>query len=507
MLFRTKNDSDLLVRAGLVHKQSAGLYSFLPLGLRVLSKLKKLLRNEFKMLATEMQFNLLLSDELWKKTGRIQNSEIFRFNDLLLAPTHEEEVTNVAKIMVQSYKDLPLRVFQIGPKFRFEKRPRMGLLRAREFTMKDLYSFDINEMEARKTFDEVNSSYERIFKALDLDYLRCEADSGDIGGDLSNEYHIISEHGEDSLLQCLNCGYVANSEKAVGSITITKNTRIKPETILVIDELKKMVDNFENIADFEYWKTEKDTYLVIKPFSREPNMIKLECLIGRAKEIKNISWKANKILIENSLMVLENMPQVCDRNVLTGDFIQIRHGDHCRKCNQKLNARRGIEVGHTFYLGTKYSSVLGARYKDSKQKFLNIEMGCYGIGVSRLMAAIPLVSNDKFGIIWPKIIAPFRICVILVNSNVPKANTALLNGAKSYIDRFLPGLEDDVILDDRNLGFSAKLSDAFLVGYPYILIFGKDFLSKNHIELRTRCDLSTTSYLSDSNDLARILNS
>ena len=508
ILFRTNRDSDLLVRAGLIHKQSAGLYSFLPLGLRVLTKLKELIRNEMNKSGTELQLNLLLSNNLWKKTERIHNPELFKFDDFLLAPTHEEEITDIVGGIVQSYKDLPLRVFQIGPKFRNEKRPRMGLLRAREFIMKDMYSFDISETEARKTFEEINTAYERIFDSLDLEFIRCDADSGDIGGDLSHEYHIVSKHGEDSLLKCTSCGYGANSEKASGIITQAGNDPGQLDTYNSDPLLVSVSKYIETSCTYQYWKANSLTYLVILPKGRDVNELKLKNLIGDCHRQKDFTGNADKVVISNCLLLpgLDNSGLPIP-GIRVGDIVQVRAGDNCSKCGEALISKRGIEIGHTFYLGTKYSHILQAHYSDSFKNKEPIEMGCYGIGVSRLMATIPLVSFDQNGIIWPKSVAPFKICVITVHNKSEHITKQLEEAAEQFVAQNLNNIAADIVIDDRNVGFAAKLNDALLVGYPYILVFGKDYQTKGMIELRERKTLTVTSFASDSAEMLKILQS
>ncbi|KAI9143773.1 putative prolyl-tRNA synthetase [Paraphysoderma sedebokerense] len=394
----------LMVRAGLIRQSASGIYSYLPYAVRALSKIEKIIDKEMQRVGGEkLSLPCLISSDLWKRTGKWDSSrsELFKLKDrksadFLLSPTHEEEITNLIAQEVSSYRQLPLRLYQIGRKYRDELRPRSGLLRGREFIMKDMYSFDVTLEDAMKTYDEVLNAYTRIFDSLGVQYAVAEADSGDIGGPRSNEFHIISKVGEDTLLKCSNCTYTANSELAQ---------------------------------------------------------------------------------------------------------------DACPQCSHELGTANAIEVGHIFLLGTKYSSSLSAliRHRDSQDSH-PIQMGCYGIGVSRLLAAMIESSHDERGIIFPDSIAPFHFVVVpaVSLSENPKTNQKeiqqMLTAAAETVYDALAALRPkecgmkvgsqeniDVLLDDRiGVNFGSKMMDATLIGYPFTVVVGKKFISDGMVEIQRR---------------------
>jgi prolyl-tRNA synthetase len=503
-LFKTTNDKDLLVKAGMVQKHSAGLYSLLPLGFRVLTKLENLIRNEFQFSACEMKMNLLLTDRLWKITERLNNAELFKFDNYLLAPTHEEEVTHIVGNIAQSHKELPLRVFQIGAKFRNEKRPRMGLLRAREFIMKDLYSFDQTRAAALNTFEDMNNSYARIFDRLGVPYVKVEADSGSIGGDMSNEYHLISEFGEDSIIIC-KCGYSANLEKGTSK---TSASAISHQELQQSDfqNTVQMVQNVPSIKCLQVQAGSKSILLAI-PNSHDLNELKLNKLIGPFKVLKEVSDTVHSLIIDESLTNYSAAPS--NPLIKLADIVNVKDGDNCRKCGGTLATKNAIEIAHTFYLGTKYSKVLDSKFKTNQNMQAFYEMGCYGIGISRLISAIPLVSSDPHGIIWPEAIAPYQICAILITTGNAEETIQLESKCIAFFQqsRRTHVENNDFILDDRPIGFSAKFKDALLVGYPKILVFGKDFLNHDLVEVHDRRTATKVKLRIDSVDLLNLLGS
>ncbi|CAG8527983.1 14724_t:CDS:2 [Cetraspora pellucida] len=401
----------LMIRAGLIRQSSSGVYSLLPFALRSLEKIEKIIDQEMRNIgAQKLSLPVLLSANMWKKTGRwnTTGSELFKLkdrkaSDFCLAPTHEEEITQLIASDVFSYRQLPLRLYQTGKKFRDEMRPRAGLLRGREFIMKDLYTFDVTEEAALKTYEEVNEAYKKIFTRIGLPFVIAEADTGNIGGTKSHEFHFLSPAGEDLILSCIRCGYTSNEE---------------------------CVHKIHN------------------------------------RDIHNVK-------------VNDGCP-VCYKNSITS---------HDSVNFHPLTSNRAIEVGHTFLLGTKYSEPLKATFAPENPRYkgelLSIQMGCYGIGISRIIAAVVESSHDSKGIIWPSSIAPYRVCIIPSGDEpeITKKTRSLYDFLTSECD----GLNEEVLIDDRmNLSFGYRMKDAELLGYPWLMIIGKKFLESEKIEIHER---------------------
>ncbi|PKK74428.1 class II aaRS and biotin synthetase [Rhizophagus irregularis] len=370
------------------------MYSLLPLALRSLDKIERIIDFEMTSIgAQKLSLSILLSASTWKQTGRWKSagSELFRLKDrkgseYCLAPTHEEEITQLVGHEIASYRQLPLRLYQIGKKYRDEMRPRYGLLRGREFIMKDLYTFDTSEEAALRTYEEVLIAYKNIFNKIGVPFVIADADSGNIGGTKSHEFHFLSQVGEDMILTCSNCGYSANEERAYGD----------------------------------------------------------GCPIC-------------------------SMSSVSHNNPLIG--------------------HNAIEVGHTFLLGTKYSEPLKATFAPETPQNMGelrpIQMGCYGIGISRMLAAIIESSYDEHGIIWPSSVAPYRVCII-PNSDEPLIQQATRN-LFDLLTSISHELNGEVLIDDRtNLSLGYRIKDSELVGYPWMMILGKRFLESGRVEIHER---------------------
>ncbi|KAG9681966.1 prolyl-tRNA synthetase, partial [Aureobasidium melanogenum] len=517
---------ELLIRAGYLRQAHAGIFHMLPLGNRVQQKLEALIDKHMESIgAAKVSLANISSEDLWKKTGRFvgHGGELFGFNDrkdakFLLSPTHEEEITSLVASTVQSYKDLPLRLYQIGRKFRDEARPRQGLLRGREFTMKDLYTFDITEQQARQTYEEVRLAYRAFLDELKLPYLVAEADSGNIGGTLSHEYHFVSAKGEDNVISCGSCGYTINDELAITSID-------QPEQVPI--EHKKDLSRWTGI-------TKDRNSLVIAWFPTttqqssgddntkneiNPNVMKalvpdVDLSVENPLEI----WdKANprqetgsrpssaQIIEINDERLPVNNPTCADiqqklqpRELLlpSGKFNSVQFqlrprkngksmqltrtltGDPCQKCGDgKVTVSRAIEVGHTFHLSTRYSLPLSATFVDSNDVRQTIEMGCHGIGVSRLVGAIASMLSDAKGLNWPAAIAPFSAVVVPANGNEDAAEDVT---KKLVLSGF------DAVLDDRKKSMGWKLNDADLVGYPLIVVLGRAWKTEGKVEVQCR---------------------
>ncbi|KAI5274239.1 prolyl-tRNA synthetase [Aureobasidium subglaciale] len=514
---------ELLIRAGYVRQAHAGIFHMLPLGNRVQQKLEDLIDKHMESIgAAKVSLSTISSEELWKKTGRFvgHGGELFGFHDrkdakFLLSPTHEEEITSLVASTVQSYKDLPLRLYQIGRKFRDEARPRQGLLRGREFTMKDLYTFDITEQQARQTYEEVRLAYRAFLDELRLPYLVAEADSGNIGGTLSHEYHFVSAKGEDNVISCDSCGYTINDELAITSVE-------QPE--LVIIDHKKHLSRWIGIT-----KDRKNIILAWFPTHTSqpsgdnvknginPNVIKalvpdidlsvenpLE-LWDKANPKQSDGSRPSAQIIEINDERLDSSPQRAEiqnqlqpRELLnseTGRFNSVQFqlrprkngksmqltrtltGDPCQKCDDgKVTVDKAIEVGHTFHLGTRYSLPLSATFVDANDTRKTIEMGCHGIGVSRLVGAIASLLSDAKGLNWPAAIAPFQVVVVPGKGNEQDAE---------ILAKRLGGVAD-VVVDDRVKPMGWKLNDADLVGYPLIVVLGRAWKGEGKVEVQCR---------------------
>ncbi|KAI8453246.1 hypothetical protein BY996DRAFT_4583455 [Phakopsora pachyrhizi] len=388
-----------LIRAGFLRQSSAGIWTFLSNGLRVLNKVQNITRDEMERIgASEVSMPLLQTASLWEKSRRLNSvgRELFQLNDrrgskYVLSPTHEEEVTQLVKTDLNSIKQVPIRLFHIGRKFRDEIRPRAGLLRSKEFMMKDLYTFDQDLDSASRTYSEVQNSFERILKRIGIPFTVAEADSGSIGGAKSHEYHFKSIIGEDTLINCTQCDYTANLELAQSSLSPT-------------------------ITDFT---------------------------------------------------------------------------ESCIRCGADLESSQAIEVGHTFLLGTKYSTAFGLNLDvpDPETKAQNVrpvEMGCYGIGTSRLVGAIAECSHDERGLRWPVAVAPFKACIIIPSPGPENDQRRVAGRLGRILESNLPELSNDVLIDDRSQRIGWKLMDADLVGYPVVVVIGKRWIKESMIEIRKR---------------------
>jgi len=521
----------LMVRAGMIRKIAAGIYNFLPTGLRVFRKVENIIRDEMnKAGAIEVMMPFVTPADLWQKSGRwdIYGKELLRLNDraerdFCLGPTHEEVVTDLVDREVKSYKNLPVTIYQIQPKFRDEIRPRFGVMRAREFTMKDAYSFDVDEMQAERSYLNMFDAYKRIFDRCGLTYKAVEADSGNIGGSFSHEFMVLAETGEDLVLSCDSCDFAANVETT--SVRVSLNDK-SPEKLLPKEEIETPnmtsvdeVTGFLKVDSTLIVKTlvlETDTGLVavlirgdhelsitkLKKFL-DVNLLELaeKEVLKKHKIVKGFCGPVDldiKIFADNSIKELNNFitgsnkPDSHIRNVnhgrdfeiqSFGDFREAVDGDlcPCGDCKAKLSSTRGIEVGHVFKLGTKYSESMNATFADQDGKEKNYYMGCYGIGVGRVVAAAVEQNNDKDGIRFPKALAPFEIIIISTDKNEGDS----LSKASEIYDLLLEN-NYDVALDDRKESPGIKFKDAELLGIPFQLRIGPKSLEKGVVELKDR---------------------
>jgi len=523
----------LLLRSGMIKKLASGVYSYLPLGYKTLRKVENIVREEMeKAGALELHMPVLQPAELWKESGRwdVMGEEMMRLKDrhmrdFVLGPTHEEVITDIIRNDIFSYKSLPVNLYQIQTKFRDERRPRFGLMRGREFLMKDGYSFSTTKEGLDVEFENMKKAYSNIFKRCGLDFRIVDADSGAIGGSGSNEFHVIANSGEDELIFCDNCHYGANVEKATNTI-VDQVVEEPKEVKLVdtpdagtIDEVCKFLnaDVKQSVKSLVYKDLGTDElYLVIIRGDFEANEVKVKNAIGAIdivmateEEIKEAglfkgyigpyNLKENnkdiKIIADTSVVDIPN--QVVGGNKENTHYINVnygrdytadivldlrtvREGDTCSVCGKSLRVARGIECGHIFKLGTKYSESMGAKVLDENGKSVVLEMGCYGIGIGRTMAAAIEQNNDENGIIWSSNIAPFVVDVIV--ANIKNEDQSKL-GDELYNLLQENGIE--TIYDDRKERAGFKFKDADLIGFPFKLVCGKKS-SEGIAELKIR---------------------
>lgn len=510
----------LLLRAGLIRKLVSGVYSYLPLGKRVLSKIEKIVREEMDAIGSqEVLMSAIQPAEVWKESGRwsAYGPEMFRLHDrhereFCLGPTHEEIFTTTVRDEVNSYKQLPLSLYQIQTKYRDEKRPRFGVIRSREFIMKDAYTFDRDPEAMKEAYFEMWKAYEKTFDRLKVRYKVVEGDSGAMGGSDSHEFTAMAESGESNIIYCNDCDYAATDEKA-GAVLVMKDQDIE------LKEMEKVLTpNIGTIEDLEsffsttaesFAKTllltvNGETVAVMIPGHRELNLIKLLKIIDAAeheiemadaqtvREVtgaevgfagpiglkKDIKLYVDKRVTEMKNFVVganetdfhyKNVNYARDfEGIVVEDLVLAQEGDLCPKCGAKLHTDRGIEVGNIFQLGTKYSDALGLTYLDKDGKSQKVWMGSHGIGVSRTMAAIIEQNYDEKGIIWPLVVAPYHIIITVVNS---KQEVQSELGEKLYRELSAKGYE--VLLDDRDERAGVKFNDAELIGIPIRINVGR----------------------------------
>ena len=511
-----------LVRGGFIAQTGAGIYDFMPLGKIVLEKIRAIVKKEMDEAgANEVQFGFVTPLSLWSESGRAltMGSELLRFKDrkngeFVLSPTNEEAVVNMVKNRVTSYKDLPLHLYQINTKFRDEARPRFGLMRGREFLMKDGYSFHSCEEDLVREFNLMEETYKKIYTKLGLDFRVVEADSGAIGGSGSKEFHVLASSGEDTIVVCDGCSYAANIEAAKRE---AKKYEFKE------GELKKVetpnCTTIEDVANFLSVSKEQTIKAVIKKaiFKEEAKIVvffvrgsdeledtkaqnsvdALELIDATLDEIKDagvVAGYCGLVDLPKDILVvvdseLENSQgMVCGgneenfhfinvdlkviENIKYFDLIAVKEEDTCACCGGKLSYTKGIEAGHIFQLGDKYSKAMNATFLDENGKAKPFIMGCYGVGVSRLVAAVIEQNHDEKGCIWTKSTTPFMVDIIVSNSkNEDEKNM----GEKIYEE--LKASNVEVILDDRiNARFGFKIGDFELLGFPYAIIIGKKLL-------------------------------
>ena len=509
----------LMLRAGMIKKMSSGLYNQLPLGLRVFKKISDIIREEMNAKdANEIYCTGLIPAELWQESGRwdVMGPEMFRLQDrtgkdYCLGPTHEEVFTDIIRQEVKSYKDLPLNLYQIQSKYRDERRPRFGVMRSREFIMKDAYSFDKDQEGLDVSYNKMYEAYVKIFNRCGLDAKCVAADSGAIGGSGSAEFMVKSEVGEDDVVFCTECNYAANIEKAETKAEIAEIEELaeiqKVETtrIKTIEDLHKFMNtDASKCAKTLIFDADGKSVAVVVRGDRDVNDTKVANAVGGVVEMEMaseemvkavtgaetgfagpIGIKADYLFIDqevvdqSNLVVGANKTGFHIKNAnfgrdfegVVGDFRSVQHGDKCSNCGGELEIMRGVEVGHIFKLGTKYSEAMDCTYVDKDGKSHPIQMGCYGIGVERTAAAIIEQHHDENGIKWPLSVAPYHVIVVPVNM---KKEEQVENAEKIY--KQLESIGVETILDDRNERPGFKFKDAELIGIPMRITVGKDIV-------------------------------
>ena len=523
----------LMYRAGMIRKVAGGMYTFLPLGWRVIRKIEQIIREEMDAAGgQEVMMPILQPGELWQESGRwaAYGAEMMRIKDrhgrdFCLGPTHEEMITDLVRDELHSYKQLPVMLYQIQDKFRDERRPRFGLMRSREFIMKDLYSFDKDPDGMMVSYQKMYDAYSKIYTRMGLTFRAVEADSGAIGGGHSHEFTLLADAGESNIAYCTQCEYAASDEKA----------ELKPEATAdeAAQPLEKVAtpgtNTIESLCDFLHipadktikavaYETDQDELvLVFIRGDHDVNETKVLNHVEGALELRMADedviraaggcpgfmgpigiQKGTHVFVDASVMNVHNgvtganEKDVHYKNVnpqrdfdtdaiVVDDFRMVKEGDPCPHCGAPMKMTRGIEAGQVFALGTKYSAAMGATFLNEQGKEQPLWMGCYGIGVGRTMAAAIEQSNDKDGIVWPRAIAPFEVVVAVVNA---KKDDQLAYGEAVYKECQAAGL--DTLLDDRKERAGVKFKDCDLIGYPLRVTIGPKAVEEGTIEIKVR---------------------
>ncbi|KAH7085710.1 prolyl-tRNA synthetase-like protein [Paraphoma chrysanthemicola] len=485
----------LLVRGGFLRQAHSGVFHLLPLGLRVQNKVEALIDKHMSAIgASKTSLSSITTESLWRRSGRYSaNSELLRIEDrresgFLLSPTHEEEITALVASMVHSYKDLPLRLYQVGRKYRDERRPRQGLLRAKEFMMKDLYTFDSTPEAALETYAAVRQAYNNLFDELRLPYLVADADSGNMGGKLSHEYHFVSPKGEDNVWSCDSCTYVAN-EELVEKKTLNLSADAETVSFPGISTDRKTAYTITIPKPTTWSKTDTNDWETATKY------LNLHALKKALPEGCEIDTGIASHTLSSLISKATNHHTITDRTLSPSptstsshDLTSMTQNSPCPRCSSgHITSHRAIEIGHTFHLGTRYSTPLNANIAlpDAKTH-APMEMGCHGIGVSRLIGAIASLLADEKGLNWPRCIAPWDVVVLTPPGHVHDAETVYdvlrragdVGGGDGGVD---------VVLDDRvgkSLGW--KFKDADLIGYPVVVVLGREWEKERKVEIQCR---------------------
>lgn len=522
----------LMLRAGMIRKLAAGIYTLLPYGLAAVRKTKAIVREEMNRAgAIEVFMPAVQPAEIWRESGRwdYYGIELLRFkdrhgNDYCLGPTHEEVITDIIRRDIRSYRDMPVNLYQIQQKFRDEVRPRFGVMRGREFCMKDAYSFDVDDEASVMSYRKMHAAYCRIFDRLGLRYKVVEADSGAIGGSFSHEFMVLAATGEDAMVSCTACDYGANIEQAEVVWQGPSEAEEKPKPlkkfhtpgIHTIEELASFMGNRpQDLVKIVLFMTDVGPVAVFGRGDHEINAVKVKRFVGAetielagGEEVEVYchapAGSCGPVGIDSAVRLVADQALKNRTNWITGanedeyhlsgavpgrdfpvpeytDARLIREGDACPRCRGKIEFLRGIEVGHIFRLGTKYSQAMGANYLDSKGNSRPIVMGCYGLGIERTVAAAIEQNHDSDGIIFPVPMAPFAALVL------PVGEEEAVMAAAERLHQQLEELGVEVLLDDRQMRPGAKFKDADLIGVPYRLTVGRS-LARGLVELKARAE-------------------
>ncbi|MBW2658711.1 MAG: proline--tRNA ligase [Deltaproteobacteria bacterium] len=519
----------LMLRAGFIHKLTSGIYSYLPYGLAAIRKVENIVREEMDRAgARELLMPMVQPADLWKESGRYEKygPELLRFNDRheresCLGPTHEEVVTDIVRKALHSYRDLPVNLYQIQTKFRDEIRPRFGLMRGREFIMKDAYSFDVSDDAAEISYRKMYDAYKRIFSRCGLDFRVVQADSGTIGGSFSHEFMVLAETGEDTIVFCRECEYAANMEKA----EVRTEENRQPDSLAGLEKMetpgKRKVNtvceflgiSVEQLVKTMVYMADGKAVAVLVRGDRQVEEVKLKNLLGAAevemaeeKQVYEITGVPTgylgpvglniKIVVDQEVAAMTNFyvggneKNYHMKNVnvsrdfqadAVADLRQITSSDPCPECGGALEMTEGIEVGHVFKLGTGYSESMQAMFQDKDGVEKPFVMGCYGIGVSRMVAAAIEQNHDENGIIFPVPLAPYTVIVL----NLGLKDQAITEMAERlYRELSERGVE--VLLDDRDERPGAKFKDADLLGIPFRVTVGKSLTKSGLVEVKNR---------------------
>lgn len=519
----------LMLRSGMIRRATGGIYTYMPLALRTLRKIEAIVREEMDAKGgQELLMPIMQPAEMWQETGRwdVYGDEMFRLKDrhnrqFCLGPTHEEMITTLVRSDVRSYRQLPLKLYQIQNKYRDERRPRFGLMRSREFIMKDLYSFDKDEEGLNESYNQMYEAYSNVFTRCGLTYRAVEADGGAIGGSGTHEFMVIADSGEAAIVYCPACDYAANVEKAELKAITMEAEELQPLTTVDTPGTKSIeaVTSLLHITADKTIKTivyhtDKGVVLALVRGDHEVNEVKVQNLVGcltidLADEriitedlasapgfIGPVGTKCSIVIADITVMNMYN--GVCGANTpdqhytnvnvnrdftptMVADIRQIAENDPCPHCNLPVKTARGIEVGQVFKLFTKYSTALKATYLDNNGREKPMVMGCYGIGVSRTMAATIEQYNDESGIIWPAAIAPYHVVVVPIS-----AKDAAQMSLAEEIYKTLNTSGVETVLDDRNERPGVKFKDADLIGYPLKITVGPKTMTENTIEIKVR---------------------
>ena len=524
---------NLLIKSGMIKKTSSGIYMYMPLGFKVLKNVEKIIREEMNDAnASELVMPSLINEEYFEKSGRLDafGKDMFSLEDRYqkkykLGPTHEELFTFAALSKVNSFKDLPFTLYQIQNKYRDEMRPRYGLIRVREFLMKDAYSFDKDQKGLDESYDRIYNAYKKIFGRLKIDYKIVKADTGSMGGLLSEEFQALTNIGEDTIVFCDTCDYASNIEISESMISLNESKEkplekdlIYTENAKTIDEVAKYLPEAKNklVKTLIYTIDNKEYALLVKGDSEvnESKVLKLlnakEMSLTEKEKIEN-KFKIKPgnigpidlnipIIMDNEVSIMVNFVVGANKSgyhyknvnlsdfevYLTADIRNVKDGDICPNCGNKLLFKKGIEIGNTFKLGTKYSEMYDLSYRDKDNTLSYVQMGCYGIGLGRCISSIIEQNNDEKGIIWPMNVAPYKVAIVVIDVYDDDQMEA---AEHLYQELKEAGIE--TILDDRDERAGVKFNDMDLIGIPIKITIGKKI--KDHIvELKKRTDEENT---------------